>query len=97
MHYTLEHLTYRKRSIQDNKHIAVSQFKLFVWFPNFLTDSTETNHVHGWKTIYDNSPRAMIENFNLIYNKDQILGGGAALWAEQVSLVNRFDWNYYSK
>jgi hypothetical protein len=29
----------------------------------------------------------MIENFKLTYNKDQILGGGAALWAEQVSML----------
>ena len=54
----------------------------------------------GWKSVYDNSPRAMIENFKLSYNKDQILGGEAALWAEQASLllplvnselVNRFN------
>lgn len=37
----------------------------------------------GWKKIYENSPKAMIENFGLVYNKDQFLGGEAALWAEQ--------------
>ncbi|EFX90079.1 hypothetical protein DAPPUDRAFT_309875 [Daphnia pulex] len=37
----------------------------------------------GWKLIYENSPRVMIQNFSLPYNKDQILGGEAALWAEQ--------------
>ena len=29
----------------------------------------------------------MIENFKLSYNKDQILGGEAALWAEQVRII----------
>ena len=37
--------------------------------------------------IYENSPRTMIENFGRPYNKDQILGGEAALWAEQVRLI----------
>lgn len=38
----------------------------------------------GWKKIYDNSPRSIIENFGLVYNKEQFLGGETALWAEQV-------------
>ena len=38
----------------------------------------------SWKTIYGNSPKAMTNHFNLTYNKEQFLGGEAALWAEQV-------------
>lgn len=38
----------------------------------------------GWKKIYNHSPRGLIEKYNLTYNKDQFLGGEAALWAEQV-------------
>lgn len=38
----------------------------------------------SWKTIYANSPKLMTDHFNLPYNKDQFLGGEAALWAEQV-------------
>ena len=39
----------------------------------------------GWQKVYTNSPREMIESFNLTYNPGQILGGEAALWSEQAS------------
>ena len=38
----------------------------------------------GWKIIYDNSPRKIIDNYGLIYNAKQFLGGEAALWTENV-------------
>ena len=41
----------------------------------------------GWQKVYENSPRKLIVNFNVTYDEKQILGGEAALWSEQVSLL----------
>ena len=40
----------------------------------------------GWQKIYENSPRKIIANLGLVYNSEQIIGGEAALWSEQVIL-----------
>ena len=42
----------------------------------------------GWQKVYQNSPRRIITNFNLTYNEEQVLGGEAALWSEQVSFFS---------
>lgn len=42
----------------------------------------------GWQKVYENSPRKLIVNFNETYNQQQILGGEAALWSEQVRKRN---------
>ena len=46
-------------------------------------------HISGWKTVYQNSPRKMVENFGLKWPKykNQILGGEAAMWSEQVDII----------
>ena len=38
--------------------------------------------------MYQNSPRKMVENFGLKWSKysNQVLGGEAAMWSEQVSV-----------
>ena len=43
----------------------------------------------GWKTVYQNSPRKMVKNFGLSWPKykNQILGGEAAMWSEQVDVI----------
>ena len=43
----------------------------------------------GWKTVYQNSPRKMVKNFGLSWPKykNQILGGEAAMWSEQVGVI----------
>ncbi|EFX82594.1 hypothetical protein DAPPUDRAFT_101206 [Daphnia pulex] len=38
----------------------------------------------GWQKVYENSPRKFIVNFNETFNSQQILGGEAAIWTEQV-------------
>ena len=40
----------------------------------------------GWITMYHNSPRKIVENFGLKWPKykNQVLGGEAAMWSEQV-------------
>ena len=52
-------------------------------------DSNELNNwcspYKGWKTIYENSARKIIENYNLVYKAEQFLGGEACMWSELVS------------
>ena len=52
-------------------------------------DSNEPNNwcspYKGWKIIYENSPRKIIDNYGLTYNAKQFLGGGACMWSELVS------------
>ncbi len=40
----------------------------------------------GWQRIYDNSPRKIVESYNLNYtdHKGKFMGGEAAMWTEQV-------------
>lgn len=40
----------------------------------------------GWQKVYENSPRKLIENFNLTFTPSKVWGGEAALWTEQARL-----------
>ena len=53
-------------------------------------------NVAGWKTVYQNSPRKMVESFGLNWPKykRQILGGEAAMWSEQVDVVPELMFKY---
>ena len=55
----------------------------------FYTYTILNLHISGWKTVYQNSPRKMVENFGLKWPKykNQILGGEAAMWSEQVDII----------
>ena len=77
---------------RQNYRLIISNFDVWyldrgfgAWMGPSDQDMAHSALYVQWQQIYENSPRRIIEHFDLKYNQPQILGGEAALWSEQVN------------